>query len=175
MTATTITDQVPAAPTEAVVPSWVIRVAAGAGVAAVLDAAAAFVLYVLIAHRYNFETLLQYIATGVTSHAFRSGGAGIGTAALGFAIHGALAAGFAVGYAVALKPLSRSLPGAVVSGLLYGAVVWVVMAGAVLPILHVAHEPAGGRYWWAFLADHALFVGVPIAVAASMPAVRTRR
>ena len=33
----------------------------------------------------------------------------------------------------------------------------------------------GGRYWWAFLADHALFVGVPIGVLTSRADPRPSR
>ena len=55
-------------------------------VAAVGDAAFAFIAYVLIARRFNFETLLQYIASGLLGEsAFTTGRAGIGVAALGFA------------------------------------------------------------------------------------------
>ena len=51
-----------------------------------------------------------------------------------------------------------------VAAIACGAAVWVLMANAVLPALGVAHEPIGGRYWWAFLTDHALLVGLPIAL-----------
>lgn len=144
------------------------RIGAGAVIAAVLDAGFSFVTYVLIAHRYNFETLLQYIATGVDHHAFRTGWAGVGTAALGFAIHLGLSIGFAAGYVVGLRKAQTSLVGVVGLGLAYGAAIWAVMAGAVLPGLGVMHEPAGGRYWWAFLVDHAVLVGLPIAIIGSL-------
>ncbi|HEX6392723.1 MAG TPA: hypothetical protein VFZ97_04740 [Acidimicrobiales bacterium] len=144
-----------------------IRIGLGTLIAAVLDAGFAFVTYVLIAHRYNFETLLQYIATGVDHHAFRSGWTGVGTAALGFVIHLGLSLGFAVAYAVGLRNAQRSTAGIAALGIIYGAVIWVIMAGAVLPGLGVMHEPAGGRYWWAFLVDHAILVGLPIAVIGS--------
>lgn len=144
-----------------------VRIGVGALIAAVLDAGFSFVTYVLIAHRYNFETLLQYIATGVDHHAFRTGWAGAGTAALGFAIHLGLSIGFAVAYVSGLRNAQKSLVGVVGLGLAYGAVIWVIMAGAVLPGVGVMHEPAGGRYWWAFLVDHAVLVGLPIALIGS--------
>lgn len=145
-----------------------VRIGVGAVAAAVLDAGFAFVVYVLIAHRYNFETLLQYIATGVDHHAFRTGWEGVGTAALGFVIHLGLAVVFAVGYAVGLRRSQASRAAVVALGMVYGAVIWVVMAGAVLPGLGVVHEPPGGRYWWAFLVDHSVLVGLPIAIAGSL-------
>lgn len=149
-------------------PQLLTRIALGTLVAAVLDAGFAFITYVLIAHRYNFVTLLQYIATGVDHHAFRTGWAGVGTAALGFAIHLGLSLGFAVTYAVGLRRAQKNPLGVAALGVVYGAVIWVIMAGAVLPGLGVMHEPAGGRYWWAFLVDHAVLVGLPIAAICSL-------
>jgi hypothetical protein len=151
-----------------------IRIGLGGLVAAVLDAGFAFVVYVLIAHRYNFETLLQYIATGVDHHAFRTGWAGVGTAALGFVIHLGLSIGFAAGFVIGLRRAQRSLPGVAALGLVYGAVIWVIMAGTILPGLNVMHEPVGGRYWWAYLVDHAVLVGLPIALAGSLRVIRKR-
>ena len=51
-----------------------------------------------------------------------------------------------------------------VAAIACGAAVWVLMANAVLPALGVAHEPLGGRYWWAFLTDHTLLAGLPISL-----------
>jgi hypothetical protein len=151
-----------------------VRIGLGAVIAAVLDAGFSFVTYVLIAHRYNFETLLQYIATGLDHHAYRLGWAGVGTAALGFAMHLGLSFGFATAYVVGLRKAQRSMAGIVALGLVFGAVIWVIMAGTVLPGLGVMHEPVGGRYWWAFLADHAVLVGLPIAVIGSFRSYFTK-
>ena len=141
------------------------RIAAAALTAAVLDAGFALVTYVAIAGRYNFETLLQYIASGLLGHgAYRAGWAGVGTAALGLATHLALAGAFAAAFALTAAPRLRSRAAATAAGIAYGAAVWVLMANAVLPALGVAHEPIGGRYWWAFLIDHALLVGLPISL-----------
>ena len=58
-------------------------------IAAVLDATFAFFAYVVIAGRYNFESLLQYIASGLLGHdAFvHHGLTGWLIAALGFVLH----------------------------------------------------------------------------------------
>ena len=78
--------------------SW-RRIVAATLVVAVTDAAFAFVVYVLLAGRYNFQTLLQYIASGLTGPvAFSTGIAGVGYAALGFGIHLAISAVFVVVY-----------------------------------------------------------------------------
>jgi hypothetical protein len=152
------------------------RIALATIAAGVLDAVFAVIIYVLIAGRYNLETVLQYIATGILGHdAFRSGVAGIGTAALGTATHFALAAGFATAFALIVGRLLRTWAQAVIAGVIYGAAVWILMDAAVLPALDVAHEPFGPGYWWPFLVDHALLVGIPIALLTSKATVRPGR
>lgn len=151
--------------------SWRALVVA-ALVAAVADAAFAFVVYVLIAGRFNFETLLQYIASGVLGDAaFATGWVGIGTATLGFAIHAALAVVFTAFYAVVISPRVHTLATASVLGVAYGAGIWVFMNAVVLPLGRAAREPFLSGYYLAFGVDHALLVGLPIALilCASVP------
>jgi hypothetical protein len=149
-------------------------------VAAGGDAAFAFVAYVLVAHRYNFETLLQYIASGLAGDAaFTSGWAGVGYAALGFAIHFALAAGFVIAYAVAIAPLVRTPTVATAVGLAYGTGIWLFMNTVVLPLGRSAREAFLNGYYIAFLIEHAVLVGLPIALimlgAYATTPTRTRR
>jgi phage shock protein PspC (stress-responsive transcriptional regulator) len=154
-------------------PTLVRRIALAAVVAGTLDAVFSVITYVVVADRYNLETVLQYIATGLLGHdAFRSGVAGIGTAALGTATHFALAAGFATAFALTVGRLLRTRAQTAIAGVVYGAAVWMLMDAAVLPTLDVAHEPLGGGYWWPFLADHALLVGLPIALLTSKATAR---
>jgi hypothetical protein len=153
----------------------VATLAAGGG-----DAAFAFVAYVLVAHRYNFETLLQYIASGLAGDAaFSSGLAGVGYAALGLAVHLALAAGFVIVYALAIAPLVRTPAVAVTVGLAYGAGIWLFMNAVVLPLGRSAQEEFLNGYYDAFLIEHALLVGLPIALimlgAYATTRPRTRR
>jgi hypothetical protein len=152
------------------------RMAAATLVVAVGDAAFAFVAYVLVAGRYNFETLLQYIASGLIGPAaFASGWAGVGYAALGFAIHLALSAGFVAVYSLVLAPVVRSKRAAIGAGLAYGAGIWLFMNAVVLPLGRSSHERFFDGYYTAFLVDHALLVGLPIALVllGVHPAVRT--
>jgi hypothetical protein len=152
------------------------RIALATVAAGALDAVFAVIVYVLIADRYNLETVLQYIATGLLGRgAFRSGAAGVGTAALGAATHFALAAGFATAFALTIGRVLRTRSQAVIAGVIYGAAVWILMDAAVLPALDVAHEPFGRGYWWPFLVDHALLVGIPIAQLTSKATVRPGR
>ena len=147
-------------------PRWSWRaVLVAALVAAVADAAFAFVAYVLIAHRFNFETLLQYIASGALGNAaFAAGTLGIATATLGFAIHATLAMVFTVFYALIVSPWVHTMATAAVLGVAYGAGIWVFMNAVVLPLGGAAHEPFLSRYYLAFGVDHALLVGLPIAL-----------
>jgi hypothetical protein len=151
--------------------SWRALVVA-ALVAAVADAAFAFVVYVLIAGRFNFETLLQYIASGVLGDAaFATGWVGIGTATMGFAIHAALAVVFTASYAVLISPRVHTLATASLLGVACGAGIWVFMNAVVLPLGRAAREPFLSGYYLAFGVDHALLVGLPIALilCASVP------
>jgi hypothetical protein len=129
------------------------------------DAAFAFVVYVLVARRYNFETLLQYIASGLAGDAaFTSGWAGVGYAALGLGMHLALAVGFVVAYAITIAPRVRTPAVAVTVGLVYGAGIWLFMNAVVLPLGRSTHEQFLNGYYLAFLTDHAVLVGLPIAL-----------
>jgi hypothetical protein len=141
------------------------RIVVATLVVAVGDAAFAFVAYVLVAHRYNFETLLQYIASGLAgSAAFTSGWAGVGYAALGFGIHLALSGAFVLLYALTIAPLVRKPIVADVVGLPDGAGIWLFMNAVVLPLGRSAREQLFNGYYTAFLVDHAVLVGLPIAL-----------
>src|SRR6516164_11487792 len=134
-------------------------------VAAGGDAAFAFVAYVLVAHRYNFETLLQYIASGLAGDAaFTSGWAGVGYAALGLVIHLALAGGFVIVYGLGVAPVVRKPAMATALGLAYGTGIWLFMNTVVLPLGRSAREAFLNGYYIAFLIEHAVLVGLPIAV-----------
>jgi hypothetical protein len=145
-------------------------------VAAVLDAGFAFVSYVVIAGRYDFESLLQYIASGLLGHgAFSHGGlTGWLIAALGFALHLVISFTVAAIYFVAIRPLARTRPAAIVAGLLYGAAIWVFNDAVVLPLFDTRHEPFVGGWYIPFLIDHALFVGLAIALIADWGARKDR-
>jgi hypothetical protein len=144
--------------------SW-RAVAVAALVAALADAAFAFVAYVLIAGRFNFETLLQYIASGLLGDtAFAIGGAGILTATVGFAMHATLSVAFAIFYALVISPRVHTLTTACIAGVTYGAAIWVFMNAVVLPLGRSAREPFLSNYYLAFAVDHALLVGLPIAL-----------
>ena len=131
--------------------------------AGVLDAAFAVVVDVLILRAFSLLGVLQWIASGAIGSAAFSGG--LATAALGVAIHFALAAFFATSYWIASLRIDALRRNAVTFGLLYGAAIWIVMDLIVLPHSGVPKSAFDPIVFAAFLADHALFVGLPIALA----------
>ena len=135
-------------------------------IAAVLDATFAFFAYVVIAGRYNFESLLQYIASGLLGHdAFvHHGLTGWLIAALGFVLHIGISLTVAAVFFIALRPFANTRTRTVALGLLYGAGVWMFNTAVVLPATDTRHEPFFGGWYVPFLIDHALLVGLPIAL-----------
>jgi hypothetical protein len=155
------------------------RILTAGTLAAVLDATFAFFAYVVIAGRYNFESLLQYIASGLLGHdAFAHHGlTGWLIAALGFSLHFAISLTVTAVFFIALRPVAKTPTRAVTLGLLYGAGVWMFNTAVVLPATGTRHEPFFGGWYIPFLVDHALFVGLPIAVvlAGQLPRFTWRR
>jgi uncharacterized membrane protein YagU involved in acid resistance len=135
----------------------------GAIIAGVLDATFAVVVDVVILRAYSLLGVLQWIASGAIGNAAFSGG--LATAALGVAIHFALAFFFATIYWVASSRIVALRTHAVPLGILYGAVIWIVMDLIVLPNSGVPKAAFNPIVFAAFLVDHALFVGLPIAYA----------
>jgi uncharacterized membrane protein YagU involved in acid resistance len=142
------------------------RILIAGTIAAVLDAAFAFVAYVVIAGRYNFESLLQYIASGLLGHeAFAHHGlTGWLIAVLGFVLHFGISLSVAGVFYITLRRFADTPARAVTVGLLYGAAVWMFNTAVVLPLFDVRHEPFFGGWYIPFLVDHALLVGLPIAL-----------
>jgi hypothetical protein len=135
----------------------------GALIAGVLDATFAVILDVLILRAFSLLGVLQWIATGVLGSGAFSGG--LATAALGVAIHFALAFFFATLYYVAAQRIAPLRSNAITFGLIYGAGIWLVMDLIVLPHSGVPASPFNPVVFTAFLIDHAAFVGLPIALA----------
>ena len=73
-------------------------------------------------------------------------------------------AAFAFVVYVLIAPRVRTLGAAAVAGLLYGALIWLFMNSVVLPLGRSAHEPFFNGYYVAFLIEHAVLVGLPIAL-----------
>ena len=110
--------------------------------------------------------MLQYIASGAIGQRAFSGG--IGTAALGLAVHLSLTTLMAAIYVVASLRVPLLLARPWSSGVIYGAVICVVMNYVAVPSSLVANwkAPTGWELVGAFLAS-CFYVGVPIAALAS--------
>ncbi len=137
-------------------------IVAGGLIAGVLDAIFAVVAYVFVLRAFGIVGVLQYIASGLIGKAAFSGG--LATAALGVAIHFFLAFGFAALYYVVSRRVAALRERAVTIGIVYGAAIWLLMDLLVLPLTGTPKFPFNGALFVSFLIDHALFVGLPIAL-----------
>lgn len=135
----------------------------GGGMAGVLDAIFAVTIYVFVLRAYSIVGVLQYIASGLLGASAFSGG--FATAALGVAIHFVLAFAFAAIFGVLWQRVDVLRNSALVSGIAYGAAIWMFMSFVVLPLTGTPKTPFVLGVFASFLIDHALFVGLPIAFA----------
>src|SRR5262249_25429247 len=100
---------------------------------------AAAVFYYIGPSSAGAERLLQGIASGVLgARAFDGGGA---TALLGLALHYLIALIWTLVFLVAWRTLGALRRHLVLSGIMYGIIVWLVMNLVVLPLSNVARGP----------------------------------
>lgn len=118
--------------------------------------------------------VLQSVAGGLLGAAARDGG--LATAALGALLHFLIAFAWAAVYWVASRRLPALVRRPFVCGLLYGAAVYFVMYFVVLP-LSAIYFPLSRTPSSILLnaGGHMLFVGLPIALAASKFTHKTGR
>jgi hypothetical protein len=135
----------------------------GTVIAGTLDATFAVIVDVVILRAFSLLGVLQWIASGAIGSAAFNGG--LGTAALGVVIHFALAAFFATAYWIASVRIGALRTHAVPMGIVYGAVIWIVMDLIVLPNSGVPKASFDPIVFTAFLLDHAVFVGLPLSLA----------
>src|SRR5439155_3600292 len=105
----------------------------------------------------------QTIASGVLGAKSYSGGAQ--TAVLGVVLHFVIAFGAAIVYYLASRKLTFLVHRAVLSGLIYGALVYFFMHQIVLPLSAVAHGQMPFIYKAFEFVEHWFFVGLPIALS----------
>jgi len=134
----------------------------GAGlIAGTLDIVAAFVVYGFFGAKPI--PLLQGIAAGLLGSGARNGG--IGTAALGLVCHFFIAFLAAAVYFILSHWLPATRRHAVVSGAVYGVMVYFVMNRIVVPLSAARKFPFSWQMMFIGLAIHVVCVGIPIAVA----------
>lgn len=128
-------------------------------VVGVLDATDGVVFLGL--HGQNPIQVLQYIATSLLGP--RSFEDGLGSAALGLALHFATSLVVAAIYILASRRITVLRTRWAPLGLLYGAAVWAVMNLLFLPLTAVVSSQLTGAALANGLIGHAVFVGLPSA------------
>jgi hypothetical protein len=130
-------------------------------VAGTLDMTGALIVYAGILHRASVMIILQRITSAAVGPiAFRGGWT---TAFYGLLFHYLIAFSFATAYVLLYPYFPWLKKSRVVSGLLYGVVVWVIMNRIVLPMTKIPTPPF---QWMGMLIGMALlllFIGLPIA------------
>jgi len=143
-------------------------VALAALVVAAADLLDAIVVWVVIFQQSTVQRILQSIARGLLGQdAFGGGNA---TAALGLLLHVVVALGWTLVFAALLMRWPRlqawmsSTRGAVLVGLVYGAIVWLLMDTIVLSLSRARFVPPTVAWFWIQLATHPFVVGLPISL-----------
>jgi hypothetical protein len=140
-------------------------------VVAVADMADAVLVWVVILQRSSLQRILQSVASGVLGPAALRGG--WATALLGLGLHVCVAAGWTLVFLVLLNRSPRvrrwvaTTRGAIRVGLAYGALVWLLMDGVVLPLSRARVVSPTAPWFWIQLLTHPLVVGIPIVVVLS--------
>lgn len=108
--------------------------------------------------------ILQSIAAGLLGAAAYTGG--VATAALGLALHIAIAGVMAWVFYLASRRWRALVRHPIIAGALYGVILYATMNWIVVPLSAAAMPPPRGLWLWCGLAAHMLLVGVPCALAA---------
>jgi hypothetical protein len=122
------------------------------------------VIYAWFAFKQNPVQVLQWIASGALGSSAFSGG--LGTAFLGLLMHFVISLAFVALFVFAYLRVPAIRANAVPIGLGYGAAIWLFMNLVVLPHSGVAPEVFSPGFIANGLIGHALFVGLPAALAA---------
>jgi uncharacterized membrane protein YagU involved in acid resistance len=133
----------------------------GGLIAGFLDIVAAFIVYGL--RGATPLRILQTIASGLLGSAAFEGG--LATAALGLFLHFGIAIGWAAVYYAVSRRLAALSRRPLLSGVVFGAVVYFAMNLVVLPLSAVAKRPFA--FDVVILAVHMICVGLPIGFLVS--------
>ena len=124
------------------------------------------VLWVRATHGTSALRVFQSVASGLLGPAAFQGE--WRTALLGVTLHTTIAFTWTVLFLVALVRSPRlrhwvsTRRGAVTVGLIYGALVWLVMDWLVLPLSRARPTPPTALWFWLQLLTHPFLVGLPI-------------
>lgn len=120
-------------------------------------------------HVANGIQLSQWDASNLLgSEAFRGG---LSTAAIGLGLHLCVSIAWGIIFGFAFSRISWMRSHALLSGLIFGAVVMQVMAYIVVPLGHASHPMPSLAGWLNNFVAHALFFGVPVAYVVAHPKI----
>ena len=139
----------------------------GGLVVGILDGLFAFVFYGLILGVKPLR-IFQSVAAGLLGKASYEGG--IKTFLLGILLHFIVASCIAAVYYVASLKLPVLIRHAVICGLIYGLIAYLVMNYVVIPLSAIGLRPTSLRVFLPAFIAHALLVGLPIALLAQRSA-----
>ncbi|HEY3928398.1 MAG TPA: hypothetical protein VGL89_08490 [Candidatus Koribacter sp.] len=128
----------------------------------VLDIVYAFLIYTRLGA--TPKSILQSIARGILGNGSFAGG--YRTAALGLVLHFFIAMSIAGFYFTLARRVAWLNRNAIVSGVLYGAGVYLFMQNVVIPLSAIRHSRLPMSYRICDFFEHMVFVGLPVALAA---------
>ncbi len=137
-------------------------IAIGTAAVFLLDATDGVIYFAVTAHRNPIQ-VLQYIASGAFGSAAFDGG--LVTAFAGLVFHFVISLAVVFAFALLYSRLRIVREHAIVTGLMYGGAVWAFMNLVVLPASAVGPSLLTPLAVVHGLLGHALFVGLPAALA----------
>ncbi|HEX8772943.1 MAG TPA: hypothetical protein VF735_05010 [Pyrinomonadaceae bacterium] len=135
----------------------------GGLVVGILDGLFALIFYGLILGAQPMR-IFQSVAAGLLGKASFDGGTR--TFLLGVLLHFVVALCIAAVYYAASLKLPLLIDHAIVSGLVYGMIAYLVMNYVVIPLSAIGYRPSSFRLFLPAFIGHALLVGLPIALLA---------
>jgi hypothetical protein len=146
-----------------------IRTAILAGVVGAIAIDAYLSITLPLMHVANGIQLSQWDASNfLGSEAFRGG---LSTAAIGFGVHLCVSVAWGIVFALVYSRIAWVRSHALLSGLIFGAIVMQVMAYAVVPLGHASHPAPALAGWLNNFVAHTLFFGVPVAWVVAHPKI----
>ena len=140
--------------TKAILTSWLI--------AGTLDVSTAIIVYSVILNKIPAKILLQSIASGIfKAQAFEGG---MKMALIGLIIHYCIAFCFAITYFYLYPRLSFLKKNMIISGILYGVIVWAIMNLLVLPMVFSHLSPMTFKSAAIAMSILIVMIGLPIAI-----------
>jgi len=144
----------------------------GGLVVGILDGLFALTFYGLILGIQPIR-IFQSVASGLLGKAAYEGG--VRTFLLGILLHFIVATCIAAVYYLASLKLPVLIHRAVVSGLIYGMIAYLVMNYVVIPLSAIGLRPTSLRLFLPAFIGHALLVGLPVALLARRSAKENQR